>query len=186
MVGVAILIPLLAWQKKISFWQPALAAVVVGVVLTVSSGVLLGTLDSAGTLNPDTMGRLQFTADDSGRSIVARASWQLFLDSPLFGNGVAMERTKFHTYSHNLYVSLAADHGIVGLLLLPALIMAIAFRNPNALQFAVLLMVAGVFSHNLLEDEASLTAIALAAATGFPSTRVDLPEHEAALADAPE
>jgi O-antigen ligase len=190
MIGVVILVTLLVWQKKISFWQPLLASVVVGAVLIASSGDILGTLDSAGTLNPDTLGRLDFTAGDSGRASVARASWQLFLDSPLFGHGVAIERTKFQTYSHNTYVSLAADHGIVGLLLLPALILAIAFRSRNALPFAVLLMVIGVFSHNLLEDEFSLIAIALAAATGFPATRVDLPEAEpaavASLADAPE
>ena len=183
---IVILVLFHAWRREISLWQTLSISLLVTVVLIVASGTLLGMLDSAGTLNQDNLERLAFTADDSGRAGVARASWQLFLDSPVFGNGVAIERTKFAIYSHNLYVSLAADHGVIGLTLLPALVMAIAFRNPLALPFATILLVIGLFSHNLLDDEYSLVSIALAAATGFATTGMVLPEREGAFPDASE
>jgi hypothetical protein len=51
----------------------------------------------------------------------------------------------------------------VGLALFPALALALVLANAGALPFAVVLMVAGFFSHNLLDDRTSLLAIALAA-----------------------
>jgi O-antigen ligase len=185
MIGLVVVVVLLAWNREIAFWEPLLAVLVIAVVLTVASGALLRILDTAGTLNPDTWGRLTFSADDSGRAAVLRATWQLFLDSPVLGSGVAIEKVRFPISSHNIYATLAADHGILGLLLFPLLAAALAWRNRRALPFVAVLVVTGFFSHNLLEEECSMIAIALAAATAFPSPDEEGSENEAALSEVP-
>jgi O-antigen ligase len=102
------------------------------------------------------------TADDSGRATLAAKAWRLFLESPWVGHGIATEH--YTRISHNMYLTLAGQHGLLGLVTYPALVFAFSFRNRAALATAAVFLVAGLISHNLLENEPALLCVALVAA----------------------
>ncbi|HKS04798.1 MAG TPA: O-antigen ligase family protein [Gemmatimonadaceae bacterium] len=105
----------------------------------------------------------------------ARAAWQQFMDSPLIGNGVASTiEWEVHSSTHNIYLRHLAEYGVLGILLFPGLILAIfaGVRQPERVQigaFAVAILVAGMFSHNVLDEWDALIAFALAAAMSVQS-----------------
>lgn len=117
------------------------------------------TIDSAGLLTSETEARLRFTQSDSGRASLAQQAWDKFTAAPLTGHGLAATESP-----HNQFLALAGDHGILGLLALPALALALGLWNPAGLPLALGLLAGGIFSHNLLDDRASLLVIALVAA----------------------
>jgi O-antigen ligase len=156
---LALLVLVLLWRREVPLWTTVAAAALL--VVVVSGPVLRGLLESSGTLNRDTLARLAMTADDSGRLGLAAQAWQLFLESPWVGHGIATERAV--RVSHNMYLTLAGQHGILGLLVFPALVFAFSFRNRAALELAAVLLAAGLISHNLLENEPALLCVALAA-----------------------
>lgn len=167
-LSLAILVVWLLWRKEVPGWPLALAIVVIGGFLLRGSGALSALLESSGALNDNTWARLHFASDDSGRAELALKAWRLFTEAPLLGNGIGatIDWAEANS-SHNQFLNLAADHGVLGLLAFPALGLAIAASGRDAGGFALVLMIAGMFSHNLLEDRSTLLAIAFAA-TGGP------------------
>ena len=171
------LIPLLVWRGQVGARAAAVGAVLVAAVLIARGESTLLVLDGQGILTADTSARLRLEQDDSGRVGLARGAWQMFLDAPFAGNGVGAT-----VQAHNEFLTLAGDHGVVGLLLFPALALALAAGNPAAVPFALVLLLAGFFSHNLLDNRASLLAIAFAAARAVGGARA--PAAARAPADA--
>lgn len=163
MLCFCLLVLVSVWRRELDLAPAAAATVAVALLLTLTSGRIEGLLDSGGALNADTLGRLSMKADDSGRSRLAAEVWRMFVDSPWVGRGLATEREG--RISHNIYLSLAAEHGVLGLLMFPALLVALAFRNREASPFVLVFLVAGFFGHGFLEQEPSLLCAALAAAT---------------------
>ncbi len=159
-ICLAALIPLLVWRKQVRLLPAALVCVLVGGLWFARGDSTVHFLDKSGLLTADTSARLHLEQDDSGRVELAQDAWRMFLDAPLLGNGLGAT-----VQAHNEFLTLAGDHGILGLLLFPALALALAASNPGAVPFSLVLLVAGFFSHNLLDDRASLLAMALAAAT---------------------
>ena len=51
---------------------------------------------------------------DIGRANMISTGLSVFLDSPIFGNGTAFSFTLFGTYSHNNFVELLMNYGIIG------------------------------------------------------------------------
>ena len=158
---LAVLVLVLLYQKEVGVASTALATVGVVAGLAFQGRFLHEVLDVGGALNGDTLGRIAMTADDSGRWLAASRAWDLFVDSPWVGHGVAVEQQG--RIAHNMYLSLAAEHGMLGLLTYPGLIFALLLRNRPALGMAAVCLVAGLTSHNLLEGEPSLLCFALAA-----------------------
>lgn len=89
---------------------------------------------------------------------------------PWFGSGLGTNRfLDRETGSHNQYLDLIVQQGVVGLFVLPLLSLALAYgsRGPergNAVRFAFLLMLWGLFSHNVLDERYLLTAVVVQAA----------------------
>jgi O-antigen ligase len=97
------------------------------------------------------------------RREVAERSWSTFLEHPLIGTGTGSTGDT----THNMYLMLGAENGILGLLLFPLLgLVLIVSEKRNGLEppwaFLVFLILWGVFSHNVLEDFGFLLCLALA------------------------
>jgi len=161
----ALLILYLVWRREVPLWPIALACLAVAVIFSAHSVDLLNTLSRHDALNEETMARLSFHGGDSGRSALAVKAWRMFLDAPLLGKGLGATIDWEDTInsSHNQFLNLAGDHGILGLVAFPALGLALFLANRSSTGFALALMAAGAFSHNLLDDRAILLTISLAA-----------------------
>jgi O-antigen ligase len=133
-------------------------------VIALGTGALTSFLASRGVLNEDTLARLQFAADDSGRTGLAEKALGLFADAPLLGHGLGATRLwDAAVSSHNIYLDLAASQGVLGLVTYPALVLAVVLTHRRVTPIAAALLVAGVFSHNLLNEAYVLFAVALSA-----------------------
>jgi hypothetical protein len=140
-------------------------ALLVGAILVWFSQDAARMLEDTGVLNDNTWSRLRLAADDSGRIEVARRAWELFLRSPLIGNGIgATSDWDVGIQTHNEYLFFAADHGLLGFLVVPAAALALALGGRAAIPVALVLLVAGVFSHGLFSERPILTVIAFAGA----------------------
>lgn len=115
-------------------------------------------------------GRADFSQQE--RLDVAALGWRQFLEHPWAGNGIGSTETWLADASpHNVYILLASDFGVTGLLIVPALLLVLWPRantlgNPCLRLLLPLLLFWGFFSHNLLDDFALVTVIAVAAALG--------------------
>jgi hypothetical protein len=151
----------LAWRRALGGWQ-------VLVLVLGTAGLLAVALSYAQEhrlLTENTASRLTLSRqDDSGRLTLARKGLEMFMKAPLVGNGVASTKRGRDEWSHNMYVALAADHGVLGLFAFPALAVALFWRNRDGACFALALSAAGFFSHDLLQDRFSLLLMALVGA----------------------
>ena len=155
-------------------WRNALGAT--WTIVTAVCGVFLLVFavdyaNSKGLLNENTAARLTFAQGDSGRGSLALAALDMFFDRPLLGHGLGKTRSwsMEDNGPHNMFVMWAAEHGLLGLLLYPALGVAMYLTNRRSACFVLVLMAAGMFSHNLFEDRNVLILMALA--TAVASTR---------------
>jgi O-antigen ligase len=112
------------------------------------------------------LGGADFSANS--RSADARMGWQVFEEHPLLGGGVGSTIDWDRPEStHNIYLRDIAEYGILGVALYPALLMLLAAgvsgASRNSLRaFAFVLALAGVFSHNVLDEWDVLLTMALA------------------------
>lgn len=163
--GLLCLTLILLWL----FWRRALGAwaIVLGFLLGVwliGSAVDLAT--SSELLTENTASRLHLAKDDSGRIELALKAWRMFLTAPWAGHGLGATVIwdEQSAQPHNIYVTLAAEQGILGLLVFPAFVAAVLGGNRTVLCFAGVLAVTGFFSHGLLDSRSTLLLSALAAA----------------------
>lgn len=152
------------------------ASVVVGAV----SGIALYNLSSEQTaamegVIADRLG--SFMSEDAQDDVSTSERRQLLAmvgariwQHPWFGGGLGTNRfLDRETGSHNQYLDLMVQHGVVGLLVLPLLCLALIYgshrpQRGNAVQFALLLMFWGLFSHNMLDERYLLMAVVVQAA----------------------
>ena len=107
---------------------------------------------------------------DARMEVVAIA-WGMFGDRPLLGNGLAStdNLNNWGISTHNMYLLYVADHGILGILILPTLVYAVT-RNAQGESkyigwaFSAFILLWGCFSHNILEERYILMCFALMAA----------------------
>jgi hypothetical protein len=107
---------------------------------------------------------------DSRLEVVAIA-WQMFGDHPLLGNGLAStdNLNNWGISTHNMYLLSVADHGILGIFILPTLVYVVT-RNAQgesksiAWAFGAFILLWGCFSHNILEERYILMSFSLMAA----------------------
>jgi hypothetical protein len=167
MVCLALVILWLVWRRALGAWT---------IVLGTVSGVLLlsSTIDFLGAndlLTDNTTSRLRLSRGDSGRIELALKAWHMFLVSPWVGQGLGATRIwDENQFAHNMFATLAAEQGILGLLAFPALGAALLRAQSAAACFALTLMVAGLFAHDLLSERGILLLVALAAANPAPTT----------------
>jgi O-antigen ligase len=131
-------------------------------------------LEDLGVLNANTTMRLywfnKMDASDfsaSERKEVAEFGWELFSDSPLVGHGVgASIDWSYERSSHNEYLNMMVDHGIVGFFILPLLALATTWRARGearqiSFAFTAFILYFAFFSHNILNERPVLMIFAL-------------------------
>jgi hypothetical protein len=107
------------------------------------------------------------------------AGWQLFAQSPLWGNGIASTIDwNYKISTHNMYLVFMADHGFLGSLIMPLFVCAVtqSTKGENsyiALSFTVFILLWGLFSHTILEDRFILLSFALMAALSVTSQQAE-------------
>lgn len=149
----------------------------VAVVLLLQWSSLQYQLEDAGALNNNVLARVEwfnkFGNDDYSaleRKQVAEMAWGMFGDKPFFGHGVAASLTwGFEKSSHNQYLNMMVDHGVLGMFILPLLVLAIVWKAQGeakriGLAFSVFTLCWGFFSHNLFTERYMLLAFSLMAA----------------------
>lgn len=150
------------------------------------------TLEDRGTLTLDVVQRLNFlggganTSDASSqeRSAVAKFAWDLFKQAPLLGHGTGEHRQLegWDVSTHNIYLAMMVDHGFLGALVLPLMVLAIGWGFPKRqrdliIPFGSFLLLWGMFSHNVLEERYILVSVALVSSIVW-SERARVAEEE--------
>lgn len=146
----------------------------VSLLLFVSGSLYLSTFDSwdqflrdSNFLNDNTRSRAEFTTDDASsqtRKALAIAAFNMYKDSPIWGSGLGSSIVwGREASSHNVYLNLMVDHGLVGFLLAPLLLFAVWRRQRDAALIVLIAFWWGFYSHNLLVERYILFCLALQA-----------------------
>ena len=150
---------------------------VVVVALLAKGDELLTTLQRSGTINKDVLERLDWFADPTGvsdnsswarRGLVLHA-WEKIAERPWIGKGTGTSREVVHEGTHNQYLAHMQDHGLLGMMIVPLLTLAVAWRSSGeprllAALFGALVIWQGFFTHNILDHPPRLLLCALMAA----------------------
>ncbi|MFT3913792.1 MAG: O-antigen ligase family protein [Anaeromyxobacteraceae bacterium] len=158
-----------AWRRSFPVrhlaWAGVALLLVTGAVAVTFPGPVNDALEGAKVL--EEAGRFAVSGDEESatdRRRFLEAGLELFSESPLIGHGTGASVSWVESAStHNQTLTFAVDHGIVGLLMWVALFVALLRGNSRATPFAVVFAVSSLFSHNLLDEFFSLTALAIAA-----------------------
>jgi hypothetical protein len=132
------------------------------VILTVWN--LSAPLLDRGVLSKENIARLEMgTSDHSAQyhAMLAAKVLEQFENAPLIGNGFGTTTYWSDFDSHNLYLSFMADDGILGLLIVPALIWCLAYRSWDYYAFAGAFLIWCMFNHNLFNNPFGLISLAI-------------------------
>ena len=146
--------------------SPRLILLVISAVTVLFITFGFGTsLTHDGMLNANGLSRLQSVSDSSvkDRYHLAEMLMEKFEEAPLLGNG--FDTAGYWTYlqSHNLYLSFIADHGIFGILLIPALVLSLFRRMWDYYSFVAAFMLWCFFNNDLFIDSFALIILAIQA-----------------------
>jgi O-antigen ligase len=104
------------------------------------------------------------------RALLAEKAWLLAANHPFVGAGLgSTELWNERSSTHNMFLMMMADFGVLGVFIFPALVCASAggltkiFRR-DRLAFSALALTYGLVSHNLIGDYYFMLAVALMAA----------------------
>jgi hypothetical protein len=147
---------------------------------------LLLTWERTGVVNVDVQERLEWFTDPGGvsdfssweRRYVAQRAWEKIAERPFLGNGTGSSYESY-TAPHNQYLSLMIDHGLIGALIVPVLILAVTWgaragTRQVAIVFGCAILVLSLFTHSLLSAGHSLTLLPLMAAMAATSQHRDI------------
>ena len=134
------------------------------------------TLERDGILNKNVMERIAWLSDPSGvsddsgweREYVAKQAWEKVAERPFLGSGTGSSHIAYIP-SHNQYLSFMQDHGLIGVAILPLLIVAVTWRAHGeskriAMIFGFTVLLEGLFSHRVLNEEYMLLLFGVMAA----------------------
>lgn len=153
----------------------SLGVVVVILILIPRWDEFASTLERNGSINKNVEERLGWLADPSGvsdasswsRIYVARRAWDTIGESPFWGSGTGSS-FEAEIAPHNQSLAFMQDHGVLGALILPLLLLAVisSVRGENqrtAIVFSVTVMFLSFFSHDVLSARHTLLLLALVA-----------------------
>lgn len=104
---------------------------------------------------------------------VMERSWDLFASNPLIGAGLGVTlHWNEEVSTHNMYLFLAAEFGIIGILIYPLSILAATWRGLNGDKVTIVLfilvsLVIGLFRHNQYDQFFSIISFAYIANLSF-------------------
>jgi O-antigen ligase len=158
------------------FTSALLAVLLTVVVLLPRWDKLLTTWERTGVLNGNVEERLAWLTDPSGvtdnssweRKYLARQAWDKIADRPFLGSGTGTS-VQASIQPHNQYLAFMLDHGLIGALVLPLLVLAATWGAEGtnrgvAVIFGCTVMVFSLFTHTILNTSYSLILFALMAA----------------------
>jgi O-antigen ligase/polysaccharide polymerase Wzy-like membrane protein len=159
---------------KRTLFSGAVGVAVCCIMLMPWWGNLLDRLRSEGIFDRNVLERVEFLkspqfSDGSAleRQDLASRAWNMFADRPFLGNGVAASKEwGLDQSSHNQYLNLMTDHGILGILILPLLVLSSVWRARDkgrtiGYAFATFILCMGFFSHNILDERYCLLGFSL-------------------------
>jgi O-antigen ligase len=120
-------------------------------------------------LNSDTLSRATMSTKDASirdRLRVAQRALAVFEANPLLGEGFGTGAYWNDEQTHNLYLSLLADYGIIGLLVIPALVWSVRRRSWDSYAFAVVFLLWCFFDHGIFSYSFALISLAIQADEG--------------------
>ncbi len=202
MVGVGIFVTfsradIMAWVMAVSgllffvkgiqirhlVWTTMVSLLVVGLVLLPKLDAILATMGQTGVITKDTEVRFAWLAsplevtDSSGlsRAYVAKQAWEKFAEHPWVGHGTGSMYESFDIAPHNQYLSYMVDHGALGTIAVPLLVLALIWKARGearhlGLVFGVIILFLCFFTHNLLDFGHTLLLFALLAAMASTKT----------------
>jgi len=132
-------------------------------------------------MNKNVLERIEWIMDPFGvsdfssweRKLIAQRAWNKTSDHPFLGNGIGSVLETLHG-THNQYLSFMQDHGLIGVVILPLLIVAVTWgvRGENkreAVVFGGTVLLFGFFSHNIMSEPHVLLLLSLVAAMTLAS-----------------
>lgn len=164
MVALAVAIVCAAIGRAVA--TPRLVLVGIAAVAVLIASNAAGILETDGILSDQNVSRLTMQVSDAsakGHARVAEKALEKFEEAPLLGNGFGTTAYWGDMESHNLYLSFMADHGIIGLLLIPALVWCLAYRSWDFYGFAFAFLIWNMFNHNLFANPFGLITLAVMA-----------------------
>lgn len=158
-----------------------LGSCLIVLVLLPRLDALLSALDNAQTINSNVLDRLAWFTDPTGvenhstweRRYIAARAWEKFEDGPVIGHGTGSSY-EAEISPHNQYLAFMLDHGVLGLLIFPSLVLAVIWNARAGVKlvgriFGTVLLIFGFFSHGLLGEPTHLLLFALMATMGIAS-----------------
>jgi O-antigen ligase/polysaccharide polymerase Wzy-like membrane protein len=172
----------------------SLAVLTLAIVL-VQAASAVGLIDHL-ILDDDQFDRVSFlntlqASDESAqvRVAIAADAWQMVAESPIVGNGLASTvRWDDLQSTHNMFLYYMADHGLLGVLILPALVFCAFVGRRNAAPgpywaFCAFTLWYALFSHNITTERYHLFAFAFFAMGGMALERASAGTQANRLAD---
>lgn len=178
LLGLALVVlALFVTGRELKPFQVFKAAAVAGLVGFVAWQVFAAEFESRFNIDPGlVLDRVLWILDPSGRSdfsqaervLLAERGWMQFISSPFWGNGLgSTELWEVRQSTHNLYVMLASDFGLMGFLILPLIVASSTGRRIFSLHggvAATFVLMWGLLSHNVLTEFYMMLGIAMMAA----------------------
>jgi len=160
------------------------AMAVVILVLLPKADDLMTTLERTGSLNANVLERLAWLMDPSGvsdasswsRKYVAQQAWERVGEQPFLGGGTGAVHERLDIPPHNQFLAYMMDHGLLGAMLLPLLLLALLWRAQDeslrvGLIFCCAVLWFSFFTHTMLNNSHSLLLFSLMAALASTGLR---------------
>ena len=154
----------------------ALGLLLVVMILLPRWDQLLTTGERSGTLNANVKERLEWFTDPIGvsdyssweRQYLAKQAWEKIAQRPLLGSGTGSSY-EAAIPPHNQYLSFMLDHGLIGVMILPLLILAATWGARGetrgvAIVFSCVIMMLALSTHTIFITGYSLIVLSLMAA----------------------
>jgi hypothetical protein len=171
-------------------------ALTIGATVFISALIILPILInflglSLGENAENVLSRLDFFSSKSSvsdgsaqsRFLVAKVAFNYFADNPFLGAGHSFTFHWEHDIStHNMYLLLMAEFGLLGVIIYPLLLLSIIWKSTSearntGLAFTAFLFIIGFTSHNILEGFHTLLAIAVMASWSYKTREKPIPDR---------
>jgi O-antigen ligase len=174
-------------RKNFVFWIIGILTVIFVFGPVLSNFLDLNEWQRSGVINVDPRGitaRLEWfqnplaKKEDSaeGRVEVVRIAWDMVSEHPILGCGIASTENlnNLGISTHNMYLLHMAEHGILGVFILPLFVYAVTRHSRGeskdiALAFTIFILWWGMFSHNVAEERYILLCFSLMASMNVTS-----------------